>query len=184
MKLKINDLVEELMELYYGESTWDEGDLSLLGTYTKFDKETGTEIGADLVVSPPVVATYITAYTEDMAQELGDNLCNAALFIQEEDEYEMDFRLQELEPIKYTHSEFITIEQRTANTNYYMNAIEKCNNFSKLRTIRESVLAGQKGTNGSYFFLTGEAKKFWAAYNTKKEQLNSVIKIKKTLRAA
>jgi hypothetical protein len=181
MKLKIKDLNTELLNLYFQDSAWREGDLELHGTFVSFDKETGEEKGADEILTPMIYAAYISEYAEDQVEELGDNLCNAALFIQEEEEYEHEVSVGE---VVYKHSDFISKEQRETNTKYYMNAIKTCNNFSKLRTIRESVLAGQKGKNGTYFFLAGEAKKFWELYHAKKAQLNSIVKIKKTMRAA
>jgi hypothetical protein len=173
-KLQIKDLELELTNLYFN-TEWSVQESDSIITGMRLDKE-GNELGVDEILNQPI--GYVSTPDEWIENE-EDNLCNAALFIEEEIKYEKE---EESTGYNYAHSDFITKEQRENNTQFYNALLSKCNNFSKLRTIRESVMAGQKGKNGVYFFITGASKEFWNAYNVRKAQLNQATKVHNTLR--
>lgn len=102
-----------------------------------------------------------------------ESITSAAVFgVETNVEYEKDFDDQLEVNINYEHNDFITDAQKDLNFNFFMGRVAQANNFRKLKIVRESVLAGQKG---SWFFMKKEdAKKFWDAYNQKKAYLNKV----------
>ena len=109
-----------------------------------------------------------------------ESLNSAALFVEDfATEYEPDFQEQLENEVEFTHSDFITDAQKKLNFNFFMGRLAQANNFSKLKIVRESVLAGQKG---SWFFMQREdAKIFWDAYNKKKEKLNEIKNKKRVI---
>ena len=174
-KLLVNDLELELASLYMNlSSEWDD---TIMEDYVKWDIKASEQLN-----DPAVGVTYPD---EDLIVDpagFDDNLCNAALFIEEDTQY-----LPEAAPsfedsnILDTYNSFISQEQRDANTKFYFKKLAEANNWKKLAEVRNSVLAGQKGVNGAYFFNAGKSKEFWAAYHSKKEQLNKVTKVNKIL---
>lgn len=170
-KFEIHDLEIELNTMFQDLTSWNENEL-------KESINIEREINKCEQLNDPVHATPISKYAEDNVQDLGDWLCKAALFEEEEQEYEPEV---EVGDYVYTHSDFIPTEQKESNFKFYMKKLLAANNFGKLKAVRETVLIGQQGKNGQYFFPVGKSKEFWAAYNAKKEQLNQVTKIKKTL---
>ena len=171
-KIKIKDLNSELLNLYYQDGNFNPFDTELFEGRAKFNKETGEEIGADLILTPELTnVSYISPRMESKTAEEEDTLCDAALFIQQEQTYEPDFGVKESMDTDLDFTPFITDEQKDTNFKYFMRQLTLCKNFSRLKVIRESVLTGQKG---SWFFMRKEdAKKFWDAYNQKKEILNA-----------
>jgi hypothetical protein len=173
-KIVIKDLNTELMNLYYYDGSLNTFEMELFGAKTNFDKETGEEIGADLVLNTQVTPSFISPKIET---EAGDTeLSYAALCLFEDGlEYEADFGEMNTE-VDYEFNAYITDAQKTVNFNFFMGKLLVANNFSKLKIVRESVLAGQKGEHGWFFFKKGDSAKFWDAYNLKKEALNKNIK--------
>ncbi len=107
-----------------------------------------------------------------------ESLNSAALF--EEDftnTYEPDFEEQLQDEVNFMHSDFITNEQKDLNFNFYMTKLSVANNLNKLRIIRESVFAGQKGC--WFFMKPAQLKQFWSYYRNKRNYLNDIIKSQK-----
>jgi hypothetical protein len=173
MKTKIiNDLHEEMSLLYWSnESFVDTDEIQLRAKYMKINEETGMELDADLILTPELTnVSYISPEMEDkIVEDRKDNLCNAALFIFESDSTP-EFKELDTEFVDEPNG-FITPAQQSLNFNFYMERLDKTKNFKELKICRESVLAGQKG---SWFFMKRQdAKTFWAAYNSKKEKMNT-----------
>lgn len=173
-KFEIKDLELELTNLFLDTSaSWDE---SVMEDFINWDMDRSEQLNA------PVVAQYLNENNVTTHDGISEDLCNAALFIQEEDEYVAETTpFYEVEESLVTTSNWISPEQRETNYKFYFEKLAKANNWSRLALVRESVLSGQKGKNGMYFFPVGKSKEFWAAYNKKKEQLNQVTKVKKVL---
>lgn len=173
-KLQISDLELELSNLFLDTSaSWDE---SVMEDFVNWDMDRSEQLNA------PVVAQYLNENNVTTYDGISEDLCNAALFIQEEDEYSAETTpFYEVEESLITTSNWISPEQRETNYKFYFEKLAKANNWSRLALVRESVLSGQKGKNGMYFFPVGKSKEFWAAYNKKKEELNQVTKVKKVL---
>ena len=103
-----------------------------------------------------------------------ESISSAALFIEETGyEYEADFDEQLNNNVSFTHSDFITDAQKDLNYKFYMGRLAQATNFSKLKIVRESVLAGSKGEHGWFFMKKEDSAKFWVAYNNKKADLNA-----------
>ena len=179
-KFEIRDLDLELSNLFLDTSaSWDE---SVMEDFVNWDVNKSEQL------NEPVVAQALYEQQPEVDEEgnlikLQEQLCKAALFEQEEDEY-----LQDITPCYESEDSFISLapnyigkEQREINAKFYFDKLAKANNWSRLALVRESVLSGQKGKNGMYFFPVGKSKEFWAAYNKKKEELNQVTKVKKVL---
>lgn len=173
-KLQISDLELELSNLFLDTTaSWDE---SVMEDFVNWDMDRSEQLNA------PVVPQYLNENNVTTYDGISEDLCNAALFIQEEDEYNAETTpFYEVEENLITTSNWISPEQRETNYKFYFEKLAKANNWSRLALVRESVLSGQKGKNGMYFFPVGKSKEFWAAYNKKKEQLNQVTKVKKVL---
>lgn len=179
-KIKIKDLDLELMSLYFND-TWGTKDTFIAAVNVNYNKETGEEIGVEEVLTPRFdTVSVLSQWVEDNIADLGDQLCNAALFIEDEQTYEV-FTSNE---VIYAFSDFITVEQKKLNYEFYCKKLATANNWAKLKIVRESVLAGQKGKNGMFFFNPGESKEFWRKYNEKKNILNQAIKTKNEKRSA
>ena len=103
-----------------------------------------------------------------------ESLTSAALFGEDfTNSYEADFEDQLQNEVDFTHSDFITDAQKELNFKFFMSRLAQANNFNKLKIVRESVLAGQKG---SWFFMKKQdGAKFWVAYNLKKDALNKAV---------
>lgn len=175
-KIQIKDLNSELMNLYFQDGVLNTFEMELFESKVSFDKETGIENGADLVLNTEITPSFISPRIEAMTAEEQDTLSAAALCQFEEGlEYEADFGEMNTE-IDYEFNPYITDAQKTVNFDFFMGRLMSANNFSKLKIVRESVLAGQKGKHGWFFFKKGDSAKFWVAYNLKKEALNKNIK--------
>ena len=180
-KLQINDLELELSNLFLGTSaSWDE---SVMKDFVNWDINRSEQLNAP-VVAQPLMEEQPIQYDEDgLVIEVPEQLCNAALFIQEEDEYQQETTpFYEVEESLITTSNWISPEQKETNYKFYTAKLAKANNWNRLALVRESVLTGQKHkVTGNYFFPVGKSKEFWAAYHAKKAKLNQIIKINKTL---
>ena len=179
-KFEIKDLELELTNLFLDTSaSWDE---SVMEDFINWDIDRSEQLNTP-VIAQPLMEEQPIQYDEDgFVIEVQEQLCKAALFIQEEDEYQAETTpFYEVEESLITTSNWISPEQRETNYKFYFEKLAKANNWSRLALVRESVLSGQKGKNGMYFFPVGKSKEFWAAYNKKKEQLNQVTKVKKVL---
>lgn len=175
MKTKfIADLHEEMANLYWNNDSFvNPHEIQLRSGRAKFNPETGTELDADLILTPMLTdVSVISPEMEDkIVENQENNVCNAALFIYEDDNTpEPDFGDLSAE-FNDEPNGFITPAQQSLNFEFYMERLAKAKNFKELKIVRESVLAGQKG---SWFFMTRKnSKTFWEAYNTKKEKMNS-----------
>jgi hypothetical protein len=175
MKTKfIIDLHEEMSALYWSDDSFvNPHEIKLRSGRAKFNPETGTELDADLILTPELTnVSYISEEMEDkIVESQENNLCNAALFIFEEDNTPAPEFKYFGEEFTDEPNGFITPAQQSLNFSFYMERLAKAKNFRELKVVRESVLTGQKG---SWFFMNRkDAKTFWAEYNTKKEKMNN-----------
>lgn len=178
-KIVIKDLNTELMNLYFHDGSLNTYEANLFGAKANFDKESGKEIGADLVLNGEINPSDLS-WLENKVDEEQEPLSYSALCLFEEGiEYEADFGEMNTE-VDYEFNTYITDAQKKANFSFFMGKLLVANNFSKLKIVRESVLAGQKGKFGWFFFMKGDSAKFWAAYNLKKESLNKAVKAKRS----
>jgi hypothetical protein len=170
----ILDLQDEMQNLYWGsESFVSPHEIQLRRGRVKFNEETGMELEADLILTPELtnVSCISPRMENKIVEDREDSLCNAALFIYEDDNgLEPDFGELEYEFTDEPNG-FITPAQQSLNFNFYMERLAKAKNFRELKVVRESVLTGQKG---SWFFMSRpNAKTFWNAYDAKKEKMNA-----------
>jgi len=165
--LIINDLHDELYEtLYYTSSNRDLSE-GLNLTAVRFDPETGSEIGANEVLTP-----MLTNFSEATDYYVEDSLCDAALMklpeITSTDAYQPEVQPNN-NPV--STSVFITDQDRINNFNFYMKKVKQARNFYDLKIARESVLTGSKNSN--FFMNPTQKAAFWDEYRKIKEILNN-----------
>ena len=173
--LIINDLHDELYEdLYYSSSNRDLSEPDNLPA-VQFDADTGTEIGADQVLTP--MLTNVNSFSDNVED---DSLCDAALMKQPDststEAYEPE--VQSTKHYTLPKSAFITDEDRLNNFNFYMQKVKQARNFYDLKVARESVLTGSKNSN--FFMNPTQKAAFWDEYRKIKEILNSNKAVRRT----
>ena len=170
--LEIKDLEYELQELGYSSSNRELELQDVPARY--FDKETGTELNAEKVLTPQL--QNITPAYEPVEEQ--DTLCDAALMKEQETIYINQYPYIHIKEnkVKTSTKSFVSAEQAQLNKEQYIDKLKAATSwteFYKIDKVVLPVLTSKTCETKFFFFPKGGMKEYWAVRKQKAAELSA-----------